>query len=343
MNVFCWLGWNEQSSVIGPAAPCRRPHVDLDAVAELRARSNPEVAARRLVAERSETDDHPRVRQRGELPLEERRARVALGRQRLVVGRCALHGGGDPGVRQLQAVVDRHRRRAGWRGPALCIARNSQSPLRSPVNTRPVRFAPCAAGARPSTTIRACGSPKPGIGRPQYTSSRYDARFSTATNSRHSTSRGHARHVTTSASSCARGVTEPDSRLEPRHGHHENVTPTQSSATSSGRASSGKKPDAPGGHHDPARPARPDADDRQGAARTGQGPAPRRRGTRSRRRPPRNASPHSAGSTRSTARRSNGRRRPQRRSPRPGDCGRRSTAACSSATSATGRAGNSRT
>ena len=32
--------------------------------------------------------------------------------------------------------------------PARCSARNSQSPERSPVNIRPVRFAPCAAGAR---------------------------------------------------------------------------------------------------------------------------------------------------------------------------------------------------
>ena len=32
------------------------------------------------------------------------------------------------------------------------------------MNTRPVRFAPCAAGARPRTSRRACGSPKPGTG-----------------------------------------------------------------------------------------------------------------------------------------------------------------------------------
>ncbi len=38
----------------------------------------------------------------------------------------------------------------GWlASPARCIARNSQSPDRSPVNTRPVRLAPWAAGARP--------------------------------------------------------------------------------------------------------------------------------------------------------------------------------------------------
>ena len=32
---------------------------------------------------------------------------------------------------------------------------------------RPVRFAPCAAGASPSRSTVAAGSPKPGPGRPQ--------------------------------------------------------------------------------------------------------------------------------------------------------------------------------
>ena len=50
---------------------------------------------------------------------------------------------------------------------AACIARIRKSPDPSPVNTRPVRFAPCAAGARPRTSTRASGSPKPGTGRPQ--------------------------------------------------------------------------------------------------------------------------------------------------------------------------------
>src|SRR5436190_1505070 len=74
--------------------------------------------------------------------------------------------------------------------PFRCIEANSQSPERSPVKTRPVRFPPWAAGARPSTYTRARGSPKPGTGRPQYSSFANDARFSRATRSRHSTSRG---------------------------------------------------------------------------------------------------------------------------------------------------------
>ena len=88
--------------------------------------------------------------------------------------------------------------------PVRCIAANRKSPERSPVNIRPVRLAPCAAGARPTTSTEAAGSPKPGTGRAQYVSSRNAARFSTPTSSRHATSRGHARHVGTTASSAAR-------------------------------------------------------------------------------------------------------------------------------------------
>ena len=65
--------------------------------------------------------------------------------------------------------------------PAACIARIRKSPEPSPVNTRPVRLAPCAAGASPSTSSRASGSPNPGTGRAQYVSSRCAAFFTCAT------------------------------------------------------------------------------------------------------------------------------------------------------------------
>ena len=85
-------------------------------------------------------------------------------------------------------------RETGWlASPARHSAANRKSPERSPVNTRPVRFAPCAAGARPRIAIRACGSPKPATGRPQYRSPAYAARFSRATCSRQATSRGQRR------------------------------------------------------------------------------------------------------------------------------------------------------
>ena len=51
--------------------------------------------------------------------------------------------------------------------PARWSAPNRKSPERSPVNMRPVRFAPCAAGARPTMSTRADASPNPGTGRPQ--------------------------------------------------------------------------------------------------------------------------------------------------------------------------------
>ena len=91
--------------------------------------------------------------------------------------------------------------------PARCIARYNQSPLRSPVNIRPVLFAPCAAGARPITQTAADGSPKPGTPLPQYSSSRNDARFSSATSSRHCTNRGQVRHAEISAHTLSREST----------------------------------------------------------------------------------------------------------------------------------------
>ena len=57
---------------------------------------------------------------------------------------------------------------SGWfANPVRYMEPNSQSPERSPVNTRPVRLPPWAAGASPSTYTLASGSPKPGTGRPQ--------------------------------------------------------------------------------------------------------------------------------------------------------------------------------
>ena len=55
---------------------------------------------------------------------------------------------------QAQAVAARTE--VGWFAkPVRCSEANSQSPERSPVNTRPVRLPPCAAGASPSTYTRA--------------------------------------------------------------------------------------------------------------------------------------------------------------------------------------------
>src|SRR5208283_4557612 len=52
--------------------------------------------------------------------------------------------------------------------PARYSAAYSWSPERSPVNIRPVRLAPCAAGANPTISSRGRSDPQPGTGRPQY-------------------------------------------------------------------------------------------------------------------------------------------------------------------------------
>ena len=65
-------------------------------------------------------------------------------------------------------------------------------------------------------STRACGSPKPGTGRPQYVSSRNDARFSRATCSRHSTRRGHARHPTISSVERAQSAGRARAGVTPR-------------------------------------------------------------------------------------------------------------------------------
>ena len=59
VNVFCWLGWNEHSS--GRAQP--RPSATSTPWPNRGRRPHPEVAARRLVAERAEAHDHAHVRQ----------------------------------------------------------------------------------------------------------------------------------------------------------------------------------------------------------------------------------------------------------------------------------------
>jgi hypothetical protein len=56
----------------------------------------------------------------------------------------------------------------GWFAkPVRCSDAYSQSPELSPVKIRPVRFPPLAAGASPTTMMRAAGSPNPGTGRAQ--------------------------------------------------------------------------------------------------------------------------------------------------------------------------------
>jgi hypothetical protein len=47
---------------------------------------------------------------------------------------------------------------------SAAMRKSPEPPIPSPVNTRPVRLAPCAAGASPTISSRAAGSPNPGTG-----------------------------------------------------------------------------------------------------------------------------------------------------------------------------------
>ena len=60
---------------------------------------------------------------------------------------------------------------------------------------RPVRLPPCAAGASPTTTRRASGSPKPGSGRAQYSSEAKARGAESEASLRQATSRGQATHA----------------------------------------------------------------------------------------------------------------------------------------------------
>ena len=86
----------------------------------------------------------------------------------LLAGGAQRSGRGDVGVHGARGRRPRERMSAWLAKPASCSARKSQSPLRSPVNMRPVRLPPWAAGASPTSSTTAAGSPKPGSGRAQY-------------------------------------------------------------------------------------------------------------------------------------------------------------------------------
>ena len=110
-------------------------------------------------------------------PAPDRSSRSSLTRYGRQLSRSSVVGRFCGGGQRFTAVTYAPRSRSpsspltevGWlASPARWIAANSQSPERSPVKIRPVRLPPCAAGASPTTTIPARGSPKPGSGRAQY-------------------------------------------------------------------------------------------------------------------------------------------------------------------------------
>lgn len=135
-------------------------------VTKRRSRPEAEFAGHDLMGEPAERDDDPHVGEQREFAAQERKAGIAFGWRGLV-------GRGAQRTAATTKAPDKVRPSSmptlsGWLAkPVRHRAANSQSPDRSPVNTRPVRLPPWAAGARPTSRTRAAGSPKPGTGRPQ--------------------------------------------------------------------------------------------------------------------------------------------------------------------------------
>ena len=128
--------------------------------------------------------------------------------------------------------------------PVRCSEANRKSPDLSPVKSRPVRLPPWAAGASPTTRMRAAGSPNPGNGRAQYRCPEKRAGGLAAASSRHATSRGQRRQATTSAAT-----------ISQRLGRHASSSDTRAARSTAKvvRASRGqmtKAAMAPGRVHD---------------------------------------------------------------------------------------------
>jgi hypothetical protein len=145
-----------------------------DAMTERRARPDRDAARFEQLQVRVERnlphpDDDADVRECGDLGVEMRQTVGDLVDCRLV------------GVRRARTAAAMNASRSvrpssGWCDVGMLakparwspdIRKSPEPPTPSPVNTRPVRFAPCAAGARPTRSSRARGSPKPGTGLPQ--------------------------------------------------------------------------------------------------------------------------------------------------------------------------------
>ena len=105
-----------------------------------------------VVGELAEHDHDSQRAHQCQLPLEERKAPVPLLGKWFVGRRGAAYGRRHPHSLQMEPVMGDTD--IGWlASPTRYIEANSQSPDRSPVKIRPVRLAPWAAGARPTTAI----------------------------------------------------------------------------------------------------------------------------------------------------------------------------------------------
>ena len=199
VNVFCWLGWNEQRSVRPSASPTSTPWPNF---------------GRGRTAEARDTAPGRRTR-RGRRTPARRRAARAPAEVRPHASRSSsvglLAGGAQRTAAVMYASTSRSRRRRARRRRLVREARavhGAEQPVtRAVAGEHPTRAVPAVRGGRQAddhdTRARVAEA---GTGLPQYSSSRNAARFSAPTSSRHATSRGHARQATISAVSGREGV-----------------------------------------------------------------------------------------------------------------------------------------
>ena len=167
---WCSAGSGDSSrSASGRSAGCRPMRARTAAAAARRCPPQLEQLQPRVERDLAERDDDAHAAQRGDFGVEVRQAVARSPR----ASACSPAARTAPPRRcrhpQLQPVVDRcdvgmFAKPARW---SAAIRKSPEPPTPSPVNTRPVRLAPCAAGARPTISSRAAGSPKPGTGRAQ--------------------------------------------------------------------------------------------------------------------------------------------------------------------------------
>ena len=210
----------------------------LGAVAEARLRARRRMAERAQRAQRAVPGERRRARRApgarsssAQLLDQVGQAGVALVGRRPVGRRRAADDRADVGVARA-AGRRRDASEVGWLAkPARCSAPNSQSPERSPVNTRPVRLPPCAAGARPTTTSPRLGVAEAGHRpRPVALAAVAPRRVGGAPASRQATSRGQRRQPVIRRSRALEAV-GGRSRLStvirlsrvPRHAHRSRV------------------------------------------------------------------------------------------------------------------------
>ena len=216
VNVFCWLGWKQPTSVNGPTAPRRRGRTAASAAARVPERG--ERPQRAVPRERPERDDHAHVPSAAISRSRNGRHVSRSSRRRLVRRRRAAVHRRDVGVREPQTVVARDRRRL-VREPAA-VERREQEVARPVAREDPAGAVAAVGGRAPArrSSRRAAGSPNPGTGRPQYSWSAKRATLVRAASSRHATNRGHARQATTSASIRSSPVSRSSSQERERGG-----------------------------------------------------------------------------------------------------------------------------